>query len=222
MTNYMNVSVKYFHENFINEMKPILEPFGFEFNKASESFLKSFDQGRQYFNIRKMSRGIEVELNVIIVNSIVREIIQNVINVKDKPHDLTLWWQAKKYNYDKARFFITTEEEIEIGRKNTVEIFNNFALPLFEKYSTIEGIDSLVNTDSEYPLLGNKSHDTNAMRIIYTGLITAKLLNRPDFEKIRERNLSNLDRLYIDKKDACMARFNAVDFDKYRKQWNLG
>ena len=220
----MNVSVKYIYENFINELSPIFEQYGLEFNKPSNSFIKKFEQGRQYFNIDKMSGGIEVGLHVKIVNSIVKEIVQKVINIKHSAHMSSLWWDSHWYfkNYEKERFFIIEPKEIDFGKKNVIELLKNFALPAFEKYSSIEGIDSLVNNDSEYPLLTNKSHSTNITLIIYTGLITAKLLNRPDYKEIEQRNLSNLDRFDIEEKDACMARFNAIDFDKYRKQSNLG
>ncbi|HRI35462.1 MAG TPA: hypothetical protein PLD02_17055 [Saprospiraceae bacterium] len=223
-------STKHFYDNFIIEITPIFQNYGFEYKKSLQCFLKQIDNSIYCIGVRKLSGGIEVELSLTIEDKLINEVLKEIFNLKKLPSHETIEWNAyqlKRHGLKNYSFFIMEPQEIEEGKKNILELINQFALPYFKKYSGLKGIDDLVNDVSEYPFLiaeGNniieikKSHSTHDKWTVYIGLITAKLLNRSDFEFIKERNLLQLNRFDIEDKEEVLQRFNNIDWDSYRKQ----
>ena len=84
---------------------------------------------------------------------------------------------------------IKTEEDIKEWGKIVRKFYEEYAVPFFEKYNTVDAIDKLLNENPTEKVI---YLDDLGWRII-KGLIAAKLNNNPNYNKLRDYYKSEVE-----------------------------
>lgn len=95
----------------------------------------------------------------------------------------------KELNY---RFKITTEDDIKEWGEIVKKFYEEYAVPFFVKYKTVDAIDKLLNENPTEKVI---YLDDLGWRII-KGLIAAKLNKNPKYNELREYYKSEVERKF--------------------------
>jgi hypothetical protein len=115
--------------------------------------------------------------------------IENVIFQEVANYDTLLLNKSEYFNELNYRFKIKTQEDIIEWGKIARKFYEEYAVPFFEKYNTIEAIDKLLN---EHPTEKVIYLDDLGWRII-KGLISAKLNSNPKYNELRDYYKSEVE-----------------------------
>lgn len=79
-----------------------------------------------------------------------------------------------------CEFLLETESEVQSITKKIMDVFHDFALPYFERWGSLTAIDAELNDKPTERTL----HRALAWFRCSTGIIVAKLLDRPDYDQL--------------------------------------
>ena len=91
-----------------------------------------------------------------------------------------------KLNY---HYYIRAEEDIKEWGKVVNKFYEEYAVPFFEKYNSVNAVDKLLN---EHPIVKVIYCDDLSWRII-KGLISAKLNQNPKYQELRDYYKSEVE-----------------------------
>jgi len=176
-------------------MEPAFNRYDFTYNQKEYSFIREIDDGKQsfYFLINEKTDGIYIEPRwAIQITSMLN--VYHQITLKDKASwaDTTVLdnslGQLIEYidennengSGKRMRYLIAKDEDVEILQKVIPIRFEEYVLPYFNKNSSIERIDELLNTSPQRLVI---HHWLNPHRAIM-GIIAAKLNNNPKLDEL--------------------------------------
>lgn len=182
------------------ELTPRLSPHGFQFVKAQEAYTRTRDGVSNFFYLGITSmKGLFmlIDPSAGIRFDRVERIFHEVSGMKgrDAKESWTLWGSWRNTIRDpkiRGMFRVEGSSDISAAVKWVESDFLEFAIPMFEKFTTLEALDSLFNStpSSDAGYAGNS--DNKATR----GIITAAILRRNDFDRLaaeHRRKLQTVD-----------------------------
>jgi hypothetical protein len=177
--NYTEVK-KELKKEFESFLKPLgykskTDPQGCDFGKVSINSLNRIGYGiANYFDEFNTSCYLKI-CNVQIQN------VEGEIFEEKGIYDTLSTGMANYFNEINYRYKIKTQEDIIEWGKIVRTFYEEYAVPFFEKYNTVDAIDKLLN---ENPSERVVILDDLGWRII-KGLIAAKLNNNPKYNELR-------------------------------------
>ncbi|SOE20420.1 hypothetical protein SAMN06298216_0913 [Spirosomataceae bacterium TFI 002] len=177
--NYSEVK-KELKKEFESFLKPLgykskTDPQGCDFGKLSINSLNRIGYG--------VANYID-EFNTSCYLKICNEQIQNIegeIFEEKGIYDTLSTGMATYFNEINYRYKIKSQEDIIEWGKIVRKFYEEYAVPFFEKYNSLDAIDKLLN---DHPTEKVIYLDDLGWRII-KGLIVAKLINNPKYNELR-------------------------------------
>lgn len=162
-----------------------LRPKGFKLSKAACEFVQKTDFGWNKYQLVFLVRvsGWEIQLGLLTRFDVVENLYHQISNFEKKYHRgtatiVTPIEDLVNSSITKAKFELTNETQISDIVSGLLELFENIAMPFFEKYNNLEAIDEQLNSNvKDVSLTGYISKGT-------TSLITAKLMKREDYDEL--------------------------------------
>ena len=182
--------------SFINKVKPFFDEKEFKFLKTKKTFIKNKDK-----KIRQLIRfedhgGFFFEITYGIHFKIIEQKLSDLYDVKKSSDSLTIFVNTLNSNIsegDNGFFYVETEGQINSSLEQVRRLCNNTIYPYFDKYSDLESLDDLINNQPlKTRAIGNDFYQNHILDIVFSGLIVAKVLNRPDYENVRIRHIESL------------------------------
>ncbi|MFC3812133.1 hypothetical protein [Lacihabitans lacunae] len=138
--------------------------------------------------IDEFNTGCYIGLGLLPIQKILYE-IEEVTDVVDSYGSTIGSSTASYFNDLNYRFKIKTQEDIVEWGKIVRKFYEEYAVPFFEKYNSVDAIDELLN---ENPTEKVVYLDDLGWRII-KGLIVAKLNNNPKYNELRDYYRSEVE-----------------------------
>ncbi|MEO6131055.1 MAG: hypothetical protein ABIQ02_04355 [Saprospiraceae bacterium] len=180
---------EFFKNELLKMLETKLKKFGFRLNKSLSEFTKNNSSGWQKYQIIFLltDGGWQVHPAIFIRFNLVEDLFHKISGFEKKycKGTPTIGISIENYNSNEipSRFDVTEESQInEISDKLFI-LFENIALPFYEKYNTLETINQAMN---------NIPNDVSLTGPIFKGtksLIVAKLLNDPHYYQLKNRYL---------------------------------
>ena len=190
-----------FLRSLMDAMESEMADLGFKKSFSRQKFIKEKDENfivayslsvLQQFNLKLNKSGIVIEPALYIHNYPVESIyskitIRQLNNVQDlktignllaaiianPTGEYKIYNQSLNlYNYD--------ESDMLNSSATLINYFKKVALPYFENNATWAGLDSIFNANLDIPSVHCNNESERSIR----GLIVAKLIDRPDFDKL--------------------------------------
>lgn len=162
-----------------------LNSFGYKLSKSACEFTKKTDFGWNKYQIVFLIRddGWELKPNLLVRFDIVENLFHQIsgFDKKYQKGTPTIGISIEDLNnalITQTRFELTNEAQINSVVSSLFELFENVAVPFFEKFDKLSSIDDKLNSN-----IG----DTSLTGDIFKGtksLIIAKLMKRQDFDKL--------------------------------------
>jgi hypothetical protein len=178
---------------FIEQMTPYFEKNKFEFKKGLQGFVTKFEEGEMRF-YTILDRSIQIRMSYGIKFKEVDQIFSKIFNIKDKPAYNTIYVNLlNTLDNDESDFLITNKEEVQMGLKKTIEVYEQLASVYFKTYNSLQSLNDLLN-DQEiyYNKIGNNKYHGDVTESITKGLIVAQILHRKDYDQIERSRLDSL------------------------------
>jgi hypothetical protein len=205
-------------QDFINQITPYFDENKFVLKKSLKIFDRKFDLGTHRFSFDTIY-GIEIEIDSVGLKFNVIEDILKVVFDLNSSANYTIFHLMYKFlkKSDDNHFFVTTKKEMKKALSGTIDIFEEFAIPFYKKYSTLESLHQLINIESMEENI-NVKYSNNDLEIIFRGLIIARLLEVDNFESLKQKHTdyykSNHNVIYHEKFDNYLYKLETVDFTK--------
>jgi len=161
-----------------------LNPFGYKLSKAACEFTRKTDFGWNKYQIVFLIRdnGWEIKPSLLVRFNIVENLFHQISDFEKKyqkgtPTIGSAIEDLVNENIP-ARFNLINEAQINSIVKSLFELFEDVALPFFEKFDNLSFIDEKLNFNTE---------DTSLTGDIFKGtksLIIAKLMKRQNFDEL--------------------------------------
>jgi hypothetical protein len=203
--NYKEVQIELKHE-----FESFLKPLGYKVKKDIQGFefrlnLKNYavDIGFGVVNyVDDFYTGCYIGIDIFQIQRIEKEIFEGSY------YNTLGATIARYFNEVNYRYRIKNIEDIKEWGKIVRTFYNEFAVPFFEKYSTVDSIDKLLN---EHPT-EKLDYKTLDWRIIQ-GLIAAKLNNNPKYNELRDYYKSEVESQFQGyfMYEKCMKVINFLD-----------
>ncbi|MDR2992409.1 MAG: hypothetical protein LBV11_00995 [Bacillus cereus] len=184
---------------------------GYEFRFINDFIVYKIGYGIVNY-IDEFNIGTYISLSVISIDNI-QQIILNEERIIE--NYATIGTNISSYfgelNY---RYHIKTIEDVKEWGKIVRKFYNEYVLPFFEKYSTVEAIDKLLNDNPSEKVI----YCSDLSWRIIKGLIAAKLNNNPQYNDLRNYYKSEVESKFQGyfMYDKCM---KVIDFlDKYTSE----
>jgi hypothetical protein len=178
---------------FIEQTAPYFEKNKFKFEKGLQGFVTKFEEGEMRF-YTILDRSIQVRMSYGIKFKEVDQTFSKIFNIEDKPAYNTIYVNLlNALDNDESHFLITNEDEVQMGVKKTIDVYEQFASAYFQTYNTLQSLNDLLN-DQEiyYNKIGNNKYHGDVTESITKGLIVAKILHRKDYDQIERSRLDSL------------------------------
>jgi hypothetical protein len=164
-----------------------LKPAGFVLNKAQAEFTKRLKDGWEKFQLIFLTRseGLEINPVVLLRKNLVEDIYHKASYFETKYHKTTSTIGIALENFHNDgngyRLSLASETDILPCYHRILYLFNNVAIPFFEKYSSLEELDREVNTETRESIFSGPKYEGNL------GIILAKLVDNPHYFKLEEK-----------------------------------
>jgi hypothetical protein len=164
-----------------------LKPSGFVLNKAQAEFTNRLKDGWEKFHLIFLvrSEGWEINPGVLIRKNVVEDIYHKASYFEAKYHKTTptigIPLENFNNNGNKYRLTLASEADIIPCYHKLLVLFNNVAIPFFEKYSSLEELDREVNIENRKSVFSGPKYEGNL------GIILARLTNNPHYHKLEEK-----------------------------------
>lgn len=163
-----------------------LKQYGFTLNKQLAEFTKKNENGwiKFYLIFLERNQGWEINPTMQIRFNVVEDIFHKTsgFDMKYQKGTPTIGSSAENYlqtGYGTYRFALGEEEDIEGIVLHINDVFENMALPFYEKFIKLEEIERAINRDVKGSSL------TGGIFVGSKGIILAKLLDHPNYEELR-------------------------------------
>jgi len=173
--------------SFLFQLNEKLNEFGFDLSRTYCEFTNKKDFGWCKFQIVFLVRdyGWEINIGLLMRFDVVENLFHEISEFERKYQKRTPTIGVAAFNLinsstQKTKFELSDENQITTVVDEIFEIFENVALPFFEKFNTLDKIDNHLNSDK---------NDTLLTGSIFKGtksLITAKLTNRNDYYELEK------------------------------------
>ncbi|MEZ4775751.1 MAG: hypothetical protein R3D00_21405 [Bacteroidia bacterium] len=164
-----------------------LKKKNFYFVEDQSLFTRVFELGEFRFHISSMSDGARVSCDYGIRFELVEKVIDLFYNrPPDRELDTVFIHTGELLvKTEDYKFYILNSDEINFAKDRLLGIFQKFAIPYFESYSSFSSLNHLLNSlPYESKKLRNDKYHNETLSGFFRGLTVAKLLNRDDLEKI--------------------------------------
>ncbi|TDN40381.1 hypothetical protein E4631_11440 [Hymenobacter sp. UV11] len=164
-----------------------LSPSGFVLNKAQAGFTNRLKDGWKKFHLIFLvrSEGWEINPGVLVRKNVVEDLYHKASYFEAKYHKTTptIGIALENLNNDgnSYRLTLTSERDVLPCYHRLLYLFNNVAIPFFEKYSSLEELDKEVNIETRKSIFSGLNYEGNL------GIILAKLVNNPHYHKLEEK-----------------------------------
>lgn len=196
--------------SLLHSIRPHLVADGFKLNEAKTRFVRRRDGLVDVFPLicTNANPGYYVEPCVIVSIEQVEKIFHQASGFRaktqnDTPTMGTLLGPLKEGRPTSYKFTLKTESDISCVTERIVQVFHEAALPYFDRWGSLTGIDAELNDNPENPSI----HRGTAWLRCSTGLIVAKLVGRADYEHLVEFYSGIMSR---DNKGFYLTRFQAL------------
>lgn len=212
--------------DFLESITPFFVEEGYTYKKSLKAFCKPFEYGEYRFELDNY-RGIEVGVFYGIRFKVIEEIQSKIYEIKLSSSSKTVFINLSRIiGKDEASFYVMEPEETDKALDQVKNLYETYAKPYFEKYSTLDSLDNLINTeDFENHELNNAKFHTPKMDAVTSGLIVRKLINESAFEELKAKYDILYQRIYNGNEyedfKEVVSNFDTIDFEKYRKKLNL-
>lgn len=155
--------------------------YGFNLNKGLAEFTKKKEDGWNKFQLIFLNRddGWEINTGLLIRINFVEDIYHRASSYELKYQKTTPTIGITVENLvsytEKHRYYLNSDEEIKDGVDYFVRIFEDIALPFFNKYNDIVTIEQAVNIKNGKSIFSGLKYEGNL------GIILAKLVDNPDY-----------------------------------------
>lgn len=210
---------------YIDKVRPFFGSEGFIYNSKLQAFVKKNGDIEDRFIVAK-DRTIQVRLEYGIQFKTVNEIYARILGVKASNSWNTIFIGNSAMDNSILIFFITSDEEINSGVKQTLRAYQKYALPYFNQYSSLEALDHLLNNeDLDLDKIDNLKYHNNELESIMMGLITAKLLGRQDYNDIEKKRWfllkENLREDIYKESEEKILKVREFDVEPFKKKLKL-
>ena len=164
-----------------------VKPCDFVLNKAQAEFTNRLKDGWEKFQLIFLTRseGWEINPGVLIRKNVVEDIYHKASYFEAKYHKTTstIGIPLENFNNDGNMYRLTLSIESDIipCYNRLVLLFNDVAIPFFEKYNKLEELDREVNIENRKSVFSGLKYEGNL------GIILAKLVNNPHYSKLEEK-----------------------------------
>ena len=185
--NYSEVK-KELKKEFESFLKPLgfkskTDPQGCDFGKSSIDSINRIGYGVANY-IDEFNTTCYLKICNIQIQNIEGEIFQ-----EKGIYDTLSTGMATYFNEINYRYKIKTQDDIIEWGKIVRKFYEEYAVPFFEKYNTVDAIDKLLNDNPSEKVI---YLDDLGWRII-KGLISAKLNKNPKYNELREYYKSEVE-----------------------------
>lgn len=185
--NYLEVK-KELKKEFELFLKPLgykskTDPQGCDFGKLKGNSLNRIGYGIANY-VDEFNTGCYLKICNIQIQNIEGEIFQEI-----GVYDTLTTGISSYFNEINYRYKIKTEEDIKEWGKIVRMFYEEYAVPFFEKYNSVDSIDKLLNDNPTEKVI---YLDDLGWRII-KGLIAAKLNNNPKYNELRDYYKSEVE-----------------------------
>ncbi len=164
-----------------------MKPASFVLNKAQAEFTNRLKDGWEKFQLIFLTRseGWEINPAVLLRRNLVEDIYHKASYFEAKYHKTTptIGINLENFHNDGNGYQLTLASEIDIlpCYHRILYLFNNVAIPFFEKYSSLEELDKEVNIETRKSIFSGPKYEGNL------GIILAKLVDNPHYFKLEEK-----------------------------------
>lgn len=172
--------------NFQTSVSSVLLKYNFKLNKQTGEFTKKTAYGWDKFHLIFTNKwnGWEIDFGMLIRI----DVIENIYHKGS--------YYEKKYHKTTPTVGITIEDYLNNGEEykmqlnelniyecfvETVELFENIALPFFQKYHSIENLDKAINMDSGNSIFSGIKYEGNL------GIILAGITGNSNFNLLERK-----------------------------------
>jgi hypothetical protein len=190
---------EYNYEDFIDTIMPFFEKEGFKYIRNWFSFVRKFELGSFIYDLNRLSHGMEVDIAYSIRFDEIEKKAAIATNTKLSSYDSTIYISVSNMlRGNEGSYFLTSGKEQKKAIEKTMFIYEKYAKVYFEKYSTYEQLDLLLNGDSNFNFnsIGNDKFQGNTPSMMIRGIIVSKLIGNNNKEELIERYMSQLRTRY--------------------------
>lgn len=213
--NYSEVKkeLKKEFESFLKQLgyKSKTDPQGCDFVLIKHYYVLHIGYGVANY-IDEFNTGCYIGSGILPIQKILYK-IEDVSQVADSYGSTVGSGTSDYFNETNYRYKIKTEEDIKEWGKIVRKFYEEYAVPFFEKYNSVDAIDKLLN---EYPAEKVIYCDDLGQRII-KGLIAAKLNNNPKYNELRDYYKSEVESKFQGyfMYEKCMKTIDFLDKHSY-------
>lgn len=220
--NYKEVK-KELKKEFESFLKPLgykskSDPQGCDFSNSIETQLLKVGFGVANY-IDEFKTSCSIGLGILPIQKVLFKIIDEKPLIEND-YGSTLGFRIADYfNEINYNFKIQTHEDIKEWGKIVRKFYEEYAVPFFEKYNSIDAIDKLLNENPTEKVI---YLDDLGWRII-KGLIAAKLNNNPKYDELRDYYKSEVESKFQGyfMYDKCMKTIDFLDSHSREELLNI-
>ncbi|TCZ65207.1 hypothetical protein [Flaviaesturariibacter aridisoli] len=200
---------------------------GFVYNKSSNEFKCTIENYTYLFCIDQLtwSDHFSINVRVYISERQIEDLLERIIG--KQRNRLTLGGDIAilKFSPDGRQVIPKTltilllfEEDIEAAVETLYQYYLEIAKPFFERYNSLEKIDSLINSKpyNSIPAHFCGNCDTRCMK----GLVVAKLTNNPEYNSLLAIYDEEIRETFKDFRKEAIETFNKV-IEYFQSTWRL-
>ena len=176
----------HFVDLILETLKPVLQSHGFEYSGKDGIFIRALEGVSHFFYLRflKSQGGYEVEPGAGIRIDVVETIFHKVSGVplEDQRDSASIGIALHRLSGNRAPrvLWLTAPADVTPAANGLIRVFEDHALPYYEKCSTVEAVDVLLNDEA----WENSPHTVLEWNRAAIGLIAAKLSGRRNFDEL--------------------------------------
>lgn len=170
---------------FVAALEMALQPFGFDYDSESEWFSRSHGHFDDIFELCLSACSGSLKITPVALVQVkpvqwfYNRSYQRGTEAARQSGAIGVELKALLDVSNEIEWYIHTERDIPCAVAEVAAVFREHVIPFFQRYSTIEAIDEALNSKPRKECLVS-IYPARAAE----GLIIAKLLGRPDFDKL--------------------------------------